>query len=76
MSHSMTIDEITHIENLNHPHDFYIYFTGGSITFNAANGPLRFWNDGELICLENEEDIHKLKERVFRKKVADSCKIV
>lgn len=69
MSHSITIDKITHVENLNHRHDFHIYFVGGCITFNAANGPLRFWHDGELISLETEEDIQNLKDQIWRKKL-------
>ena len=69
MSHSITIDNNTHIENLNHLHDFHIYFSGGCITFNEANGPLRFWHGGELVCIETEEDIHKLKEQLWRKKM-------
>lgn len=58
--HSLTIEEIYSIEHLNHPHDWYIYFRGGYLVFNAANGPLRFWYKGDLVCIENEDDIQRL----------------
>ena len=68
--HSLEINRITSIENMNHPNDFYIFFEGGRLTFNAANGPLRFWYpDGsaqELIQLESNEDVFQLRERLFQ----------
>lgn len=64
MNHSLQIDKITSIENLNHPNDFHIYFRGGCLTFNASNGPLRFWYYGQLVVLASSNDVAILKERL------------
>lgn len=70
--HSLEINRIVAIENLNHSNDFHIIFEGGQVTFNPANGPLRFWYpDGfaqELIVLQSSEDVAELREKLFRQK--------
>jgi hypothetical protein len=68
----MEIHKILSIENLNHPNDFHIIFEGGRLTFNAANGPLRFWYDGELISIESNEDVEKLREQLYQQKLKES----
>ena len=62
--HSLQIDKITSIENLNHPNDYHIYFNGGCITFNPTNGPLRFWYCDTLVILVKIEDVWILRSKI------------
>lgn len=64
--HSLQIDKITNIENCNHPNDHQIYFDGGCITFNPANGPLRFWYLGELVILVFSNDVYVLRDKLIK----------
>lgn len=64
--HSLQIDKITNIENCNHPNDHQIYFDGGCITFNPANGPLRFWYCNELVILVTSNDIDVLRDKLVK----------
>jgi ribosomal protein L6P/L9E len=80
MSHSLTIDKIISIENINHPHDFQVNFEGGSVTYNATNGPLRFWYENDLVCIESEADMKLFKnvfdEKKFRQNVGSTWEFI
>lgn len=73
--HSLTINKITSVENLNHPQDFTINFEGGSITFNASNGPLKFWYDGDLVCIYDERDMQVFREVFIEKQIREKIGI-
>jgi len=63
--HSLTINKITHIENLNYPGDHYIYFDGGHVIFSPTNGPLRFWYENRLVILVVHDDVWELNAKLI-----------
>jgi hypothetical protein len=45
------------VENINHPDDFYFYFQGGHVVWNASHDPsFRFWYNGELVVISTRHD--------------------
>ncbi len=65
---SLTIDNVTSVENCNHPNDWYIYFNGGYVVFSPTQGPLRFWLNGELIELTTINDVVLFQKFIHLKK--------